>query len=155
MTEVARRVETTPLDELTARDAVNAFEMEMRKLPQLTLSVRHYFAPGVYARELFIPAGTLLTGKIHKHQHLNIMSAGDMEVLTEAGIVRVQAPFTIISPPGTKRIAYAHADSVWTTIHATDETNLDRLEALLIADTEDDYREFLARIETDKQKCLS
>lgn len=145
--------EVTAIAQLSPREAVAAFEAQMRQMPQVALAVRHWFAPGIYARELFIPAGTLLTGKIHKHEHLCIMSAGDMEVLTDTGIVRVQAPFTIVSPAGTKRIALAHADTVWTTIHPTHETDLDKLEALLIAETEDDYRAFCAQ--ADAQKCLS
>jgi hypothetical protein len=151
-----RADEIKSIDDLTPRDMVNALECEMVKRPQLSLPVRHYFSPGVYARELFIAAGTLLTGKIHKHEHLCIMSAGDMSVLLEDGIIkRVQAPFTTISPPGTKRIAYAHTDTIWTTVHATKETDLDKLEHLLTADSEAEYQEFLALTERDVVKCLS
>lgn len=125
------------------RDKVNAIEVEMRKLEPLDLPVRHYFSQGVYARELFIPKGTLLTGKIHKYQQLNIMSKGDMSVLTDNGIVRVQAPFTIVSPAGTKRIAYAHEDTLWTTIHGTDETDLEKIEDHFIAQSDEEYSTFL------------
>ena len=130
---------------LSMREQVNALETEMRRYEQLDLPVKHYFSQGVYARELFIPKGTLLTGKIHKYQQLNIMSQGDLSVLTEDGVVRVQAPFTIVSPPGTKRIAYAHEDTVWTTIHGTDETNVDLIEAHFIAQSEEEYTAFLER----------
>ncbi|HLH92068.1 MAG TPA: hypothetical protein VKX28_26850 [Xanthobacteraceae bacterium] len=153
MDETAAAPQLTPPEALTARDAVAAFEAQLRGYPQLTLTVRHWFAPGIYARELMIPAGTLLTGKIHKAAHLCIMSAGDMEVLTEGGIVRVKAPFTLVSPPGTKRIALAHADTVWTTIHPSTETDLDKLEAELIAESEDDYQAFL--LAQQAPKCLS
>lgn len=134
---------------LTARDCVSLIEAEMLKVPEhptdgrVTLAVKHHFSPGVYARELFIPKGTLLTGKIHKFAQLNIMSQGDMSVLTEDGVKRVQAPFTIVSPPGTKRIAYAHEDTVWTTILATEETDPDEIEREFVADTEQDYVAFL------------
>lgn len=129
--------------ELSMRDKVNAIEVEMLKQEQLELPVTHYFSQGVYARELFIPKGTTLTGKIHKYSQLNIMSKGDMSVLTEDGIVRVQAPFTIISPPGTKRIAYAHEDTVWTTIHGTEETDVHKIEDQFIAQNETEYAAFL------------
>ena len=130
---------------LSMREQVNALETEMRRYEQLDLPVKRYFSQGVYARELFIPKGTLLTGKIHKYQQLNIMSQGDLSVLTEDGVVRVQAPFTIVSPPGTKRIAYAHEDTVWTTIHGTDETDVDLIEAHFIAQSEEEYTAFLER----------
>lgn len=142
----------TPIT-LEMRAKVFALEDIMRRqLPAVELPVKHHFAPGIYARELFIPKGTLLTGKIHKYVNMNIMSAGEMSVLTENGIERVRAPFTIVSPPGTKRVAYAHEDCVWTTIHATTETDVDAIEAEFIAQTEQDYLSFCAQIE-DKS-CL-
>jgi len=123
-------------------DKVVLIEEKMREHPQIDIPVKHYFSQGVYAREITIPKGTLLTGKIHKYQQLNIMSSGEMSVLTQDGVVRVKAPFTIVSPPGTKRIAYAHEDTVWTTIHGTDETDLEKIEAHFIAKDEHEYLEF-------------
>lgn len=137
-------VTVRPVPMMTTRERVFAMEREMLKHEQLDLPVKHHFSQGVYARELFIPKGTLLTGKIHKYAQLNILSQGELSVLTEEGIVRVKAPFTVVSPPGTKRIAYAHEDSVWTTVHGTDETDLDKIEAHYIAETDADYAAFLA-----------
>lgn len=102
-----------------------------------------YFSKGVYARELHIPAGTVLTGKIHKYQNLNILSQGDISVLMDDGeIKRIQAPYTVVSPPGTRRVAYAHSDVVWTTIHGTDKTDVDAIEEEFIAQTPGDYQLF-------------
>lgn len=133
---------------LSTRDKVNIIEAEMFKHEQLELPVKHHFSQGVYARELFIPAGTLLTGKIHKFQQLNILSAGEISVMTEDGMKRVSAPFAVVSPPGTKRIAYAHTDCVWTTIHGTDETDLEKIETHFIAESEADYAAFLEQAQT-------
>jgi len=36
---------------------------------QLDLPVRNDFLPGLFVRELFIPAGTLLTGRKHRFPH--------------------------------------------------------------------------------------
>ncbi len=108
----------------------------------IDLPVKNYFSKGVYARELHIPKGTVLTGKIHKYINLNIMSKGDISVLTENGIERVQAPFTIVSPAGTKRVAYAHEDTIWTTIHGTDETDVDKIELEFTADSYEGYLSF-------------
>lgn len=121
----------------TTRERLDALEAELLRHPQVEIPPRHYFAKGLYAREITIPRGTLLTGKIHTTQHLNIISQGEISVLTEHGPKRVKAPCTLVSPPGTKRAGYAHEDTVWTTIHAnpTDETDVDKLEALLITPT--------------------
>lgn len=127
---------------LTMREKVELAErvMKARGTP-VEIPVRHYFSDGVYAREIRIPAGTLLTGKIHKRTNLNLLSAGEISVLTERGVERVRAPFTVVSPAGTKRIAYAHTDCVWTTVHGTHETDLEKIEAEFIAQSE---AEFLA-----------
>lgn len=121
------------------------YEMEdciKRELPPVECPITHHFSDGIYAREMFIPKGTVLTGKIHKHTNLNIMSQGELSVLTEDGIKRVKAPFTIVSPPGTKRIAYAHEDTIWTTIHATEETDVDKIEHHFVAQDEQEYLEY-------------
>ena len=115
---------------------------EMNKLPQVEIPVRHYFSHGVYAREITIPKGTIVLGKIHKFSQLNICSKGDHSVLTENGVIRVQAPFTIVSPPGTQRIGYAHEETVWTTIHGTDLTDVDKIEEYFIAQNYQEYLEF-------------
>lgn len=117
------------------RGKVVRLESEMLKHPQVAIETTHHFATGIYAREIFIPKGVLLTGKIHKTDHLNILSKGEITVLTDGGMKRLKAPCTFVATAGTKRAGYAHEDSVWTTIHASNETDLDKLEAELIAPT--------------------
>ena len=104
----------------TIREKIARLETAMMQFEQVDIPPIHYFAKGLYAREIFIPAGTLLTGKIHKREHLNIISQGDISVMTEEGVKRISAPFAMVSKPGIKRVGYAHEDTVWTTIHATE-----------------------------------
>jgi hypothetical protein len=155
----------TPLDPLgwamglSMRDKVFAIEARMRQMPNkiTELPLRHFFSPGVYARELTIPAGVLLTGEIHKYQQLNILSKGTISVLLEDGIHKIEAPFTVVSPPGTKRIAYAHTDCVWTTVLGTDETDVDKIHAHFIAKTEQEWLDFCGSVPLDhgERPCLS
>lgn len=126
------------------RMGVLALEEEMRKLDPVPTVTIHHFSEGLYARELHIPKGTLLTGKIHKHEHLNIISQGDISVLTEGGVKRIKAPFTLVSPAGVKRVGYTHEDTVWTTIHATDERDLEKIEEHFIAKSFDEFDEITA-----------
>lgn len=117
-------------------------EVWMKKQPQLDLKVIHHFSHGVYARELHIPAGVMLTGEIHKYENLNILSKGRMRVTVDDRIIEVYAPFTTVSPPGTKRIAYALEDCIWTTIHGTFEKNIDNIKDYFIAASEQEWLEF-------------
>ena len=105
------------LSELTQRDKVFLFESWMKQQPQLDLKVNHYFSHGVYARELFIPANTILTGEIHKFTNLNILIKGKIKVSIGDEIEIIEAPFIIVSPAGTKRIAHTITDCIWMTIH--------------------------------------
>ena len=90
--------------------------------------ITHFFAPGVYARQMFIPAGLVAVGKIHKTAHVSIISCGKVSVTTENGTEIIEGPYTFINTPGEKRAVYAHTDTVWTTIHPTDETDIRKIE---------------------------
>jgi hypothetical protein len=97
--------------------------------------ITHYFAPGIYAREMWMPAGYLITGKIHMTEHLNMLSQGRVSVSNQGSSITMEAPHTFVSPVGTKRAIYAHEDSTWTTIHATDLLDPEEIEAEIIAET--------------------
>ena len=110
-------------------------------------SLTHYFAPidekygcGTYARQMFIPKGTVIIGKIHRHQHLNFIMQGKVSVATEFGKKYFEAPCTFISEIGLKRAVYAEEDTIWTTVHLTAHTgeeNLSKIEGEVISPTYD------------------
>lgn len=78
----------------------------------------HHFAPHSYGREIFLPADSVIVGKIHKHAHLNVLSQGRVRVFTEGqGELELIAPYTFVSTPGTKRVVHVLEDAVWTTMH--------------------------------------
>lgn len=137
------------------RERIEDLEVAMKQSEhQIHIEPRHYFAPGLYLREITIPKGALVVGKIHKTTHVNIVSQGEISVLTENGIERIKAPCTIISKPGTKRVGYAHEDTVWTTVHATDETDLVKLESDLIAESHDKLEQDLKPALEGDKLCL-
>lgn len=131
------------LEITTPRQVVNSIEDVMRTMPQVELRVEHHFSLGVYARTLYIPKGVTLTGHVHKYENLNILVQGELKVLVGDKIEHLKAPFTIVSPPGTKRIATAIEDSIWITIHGTHETDLNIIEKNFIAHSEQEYLEFI------------
>lgn len=124
------------------RGKLERLEALLEAMPQKEMPVKHRFSRGVYARELFIPKGTVLTGRIHKYSQINVLLRGDISVLTEHGIKRITAPFVIESPAGTKRAGYAHEDTVWMTFCGTDNTDPDTLEDELTTRNYADYEAF-------------
>lgn len=115
------------------RQQIDAFEAGLLQLPQIDIPVQHRFAEeeGLYSREIVIPKGALMTGRVHKHQHVSIMISGDMTVLTETGMQRVKGYHCWICPPGTKRVGYAHEETRWLTVHHTEHMQPEGIEDVL------------------------
>ena len=101
--------------------------------------LKHSFADGCYIREIFNPKGELLVTKIHKVTHPFFLMKGDMSILMEDGIKRIRAPHYGITPAGTKRIIYCHEDCVFVTVHATELTDIDKIEEEVIAKDFDEF----------------
>lgn len=108
-------------------------EAAIAELPQADFETIHHFSPGIYARELRLPAGARLTGKIHRTEHLNIV-VGDITVFNEeeGTCRRIVGHACFTSKPGTRRAGVTHRPTVWTCIHPTNETDLNKLEELFI-----------------------
>lgn len=101
--------------------------------------LKHSFADGVYVREIFIPKGSVLTGKIHRHSHPNFLMKGEVVVFTEGkGREHYSAPMAMISEPGIKRAIFALEDTIWITVHVTGETDLKKIEDYVITESYDD-----------------
>jgi len=94
----------------------------------------HHFCEGLYVRQLDIPKGAVIVGKMHAKRNIFLLVKGDLTVWTPQGVRRVQAPFMVITEPGDKRVGFAHEDSITLNIHANldDETDLEVLEARYI-----------------------
>ena len=121
------------MNQLAHLGKMELLEREILKLPQAELVTRHYHAKGLYAREIVIPKGVMLTGMIHKFSQINIC-CGDILIVTDEGRVRLTGYHTTVSPPGTKRGGFAYEETIWTTICSVpdDETDIEKLEAYLV-----------------------
>ena len=103
-------------------------EVALAKLPRVDLPVTHRFTKGMYIREIQIPAGTMLTSMVHKTEHPFVISEGAIKVTSDnEGSVIYEAPHTGITQPNTRRALHALTDVVWTTFHATTETDVEKV----------------------------
>lgn len=107
------------------REKIFKFENMLLQLPQIVCPTTHDFCEGLYARTMFIPKGTALTGAIHRSENFLIIRSGDISVWTEHGMKRMKAGEMVVSGEGHKRVGYAHEDTLLTTFHAnpTNETD--------------------------------
>ena len=128
---------TTLAEAVRDEDAekIERLEGAMLQHEQVECPVDHFFASGVYVRQMTAPAGTLIVGHEHKTEHVCVLLKGSMTIATPDGVTRVSAPLTFIAKPGRK-VALVHEDIVFQNIHATEERDLDKIEAQVITKSE-------------------
>ena len=115
------------MNEVTTQDDIVKLQTLMLKGDTLELEVKHHFSEGLYARELFIPAGVCLVGALHKTTHLYTVVKGKCKVSSQFGNLDIEAPFMGETIPGTKRVIYAETDCVWIGFHPTNLTDVDEI----------------------------
>lgn len=134
------------MNEIQASNRAQVFNMEKMirdELPPVEIKYKDHFSYGVYGREMIIEqAGTVVTGHIHKQENMNVLLEGEILVLTESGVKQFKAGEVIVSPPGTKRVAYCVTPIRWLTIHGTFEKDVAKIEAEFVAHSEQEFLEF-------------
>lgn len=109
-------------------------------LPLCPTPVDEMFADGLYARKYAMPEGQMAVTKTHRKKHF-IVVVGDCTIWTDEAMKRLSGFHCFITHPGTKRVILAHADTVFITFHATQETDPAAIEAELI-EPEDLFEEY-------------
>lgn len=100
---------------------------------------RHLFTPGIYAREITMPAGSVITSKVHKTEHPFLVSSGRCWVYTDTcEWVEIRAPHYGVTKRGTRRLLVIAEDTVWTTFHLNtdDERDIATIESRIIEEYE-------------------
>jgi hypothetical protein len=127
--------EVAQQDSSLTANKVDALLREVSALPQVACPVQHFFGPSIYIREVVMPAGTVVVGKYHKEDHLCNMIEGRMVVVGEDGEQReVVAPAVFMAKKGRKT-AYIIETVRFQNIFSTDETDVDKLEHMLVEDS--------------------
>ena len=137
----AKQVEMFPLQSVVSPESA-AFRANLlaledaahRQLKPVDCRTVHHFFPGVYAREFHMPANTLVTSKIHRHDYLLVLVQGRVTMRTEQGQEVFEALSVIPAFAGVKRALLSHEDCVFITAHPnpTNTRDLSQLEDELI-----------------------
>jgi hypothetical protein len=132
MTELAVKQD---LDSLLSQK-VEILLSQVEKMPQVDCQTKHYFGPSIYIREVTMPAGSVVIGKPHKKDHMCVMLQGRMIIVNADGTRKeLVAPMTFVGSAGRK-VAYILETTVFQNILATDETDIDVLENMLVDNTQ-------------------
>ena len=97
-------------------------------MPQADCPVAHHFGPGIYIREVTLPAGIFAVGHAQRYEHLNIMLTGKVAIVDGDQVRVLEAPLIFTGKPGRK-VGYVLETCVWQNVYATNETDIDTLEA--------------------------
>jgi len=99
--------------------------------------------PGIYIRELTMPAGQLVFSKVHLEEHPYIITKGKVSVYDGKEVVTRQGPFKGITPAGTKRLLYTHEETTWITFHPAPSDDLEDMDknGVITCETFKEYEE--------------
>ena len=124
---------TTPHDKEVA---VRETEKYLLGFEQADCPVYHRFGPGIYIREVHLPANAFVMGHAQRYEHVNIFLKGAVAMVNDAGVVEIKrAPLFYIGKPGRK-VGYVVEDVVWQNVYATEERDIDALEEMFFEKSE-------------------
>jgi quercetin dioxygenase-like cupin family protein len=92
----------------------------------------HHFSGGVYAKQMHLPKGYKALTHVHKYDHMSVLAKGAVAVDTQFGTTNYHAPAVIDMKAGVSHGITALEDVIWFCIHATDETDADVIDKVLI-----------------------
>ena len=118
---------------------VDSFErfLEMAvEMPQAGFKYEHIVSEHIYIREMHLKASTVAVGAKHLCETVAMLTKGRLRLYTADGVRLIQAPFTIITPPGAQRIAHALEDSIFVTIHERRGRSIEQIEEAWVGKSE-------------------
>jgi quercetin dioxygenase-like cupin family protein len=95
--------------------------------------IEHHFSDGLYAKQMVIPRGYEAIQHVHSFSHLSVLAKGRVIVVTDNGKQEFTAPACIEIKAGIHHKIISLEDATWFCIHATDETDAEKVDEVLIA----------------------
>lgn len=99
---------------------------------EIDLGVVHNFSDGLYAKQMVIPKGYVVGTHAHKYSHLSILAKGKVIVKTDKAETEYTAPACLEIKENVHHAIEALEDTVWFCVHATDETDIEKIDEVLI-----------------------
>ena len=107
--------------------------------------IHHHFSSGVYAKETLIPAGHVLVQHKHKFSHLSILASRSIELMVDGERKIIHAPACLTIEADKHHGVKSLTDVVWYCIHATECTDLDEVDEVLIVPSDQAQAQELAK----------
>lgn len=140
--------------QLSWSDKVALLTYRFMQREQEETGLHHLFQDDLYIREVRIPAGTLIVGRIHKIGHEMELLKGQVILIGPDGFSHgVQAPEKVHTGPGFQMVCFTLSDVIARTIHPNADQNRDIAE--LEAEFFEDPAKLIERGEQIERKLLT
>lgn len=106
----------------------------------------HHFSSGVYAKETRIPKGMILVQHKHHYDHLSILASGTVELEVNGLRSTITGPTCLTIEANMHHGVKALTDCVWFCIHATDIADPDKVDEVLISDSDDSEMQAIVEV---------
>ena len=89
-------------------------------------------------------AGSVVVGAIHNHKHVWFLLTGKLSIYSNNKLEDYVAPCYVVSEPGTKRLIYAHEQSIFVNVHKnpSNTKNIEELEKEIVSFTEEEFKNY-------------
>lgn len=102
------------------------------ELEEFNPVIGHYFGAGLYAKESIVPAGYFVAKHTHNYTHLSILAVGKALVKAGDKAMEYEGPACIEIEANVPHEIRAITNVIWYCIHATDETDVEKVDEVLI-----------------------
>ena len=114
---------------IVIKKEIKKLQEQLEQLPTVyEAPTNHYFKDGMYCRETFTHADTMLVGATHKKASFNILTEGEVIVSDGVKEVKLKAPQIFVSDPGSQKVAYCITDTIMVNVFRTDATSVEEAE---------------------------
>ena len=94
--------------------------------------IKHYFSDSLYAKEIHVPANMMIVQHKHNYDHLGVLAKGKVRVTYKNEVLEIEGPYCFNIEKNKHHGILALTDCVWYCIHATDETDINKVDKVLI-----------------------
>lgn len=114
---------------MSIENSIQVIKELAQELPQVVMPTKHFLVDGMYARQILIPAHTAFVGRRHKKQHYFMVLAGGAWVTgPDDKPVNLRPGMLLMCMPDTQRMGVTYADTIFVTVHRTDQDQLKNIE---------------------------
>lgn len=98
----------------------------------IDFKIKHHFCHHTYAKEMRLDAGNSVETHKHIYDHFALLGAGRAAVEIDGNVTVHDGPSILTVKAGKMHRITAISDITWYCVHATDETDPEKVDAVLI-----------------------